>query len=31
MPVIVAEACARVIRGEAILDPSEIGIDCPAE
>jgi hypothetical protein len=31
MPVIVAEACARVTRGEAILDPSEIGIDCPAE
>jgi tripartite-type tricarboxylate transporter receptor subunit TctC len=29
MPVIVSEACARVTRGEAILDPSEIGIDCP--
>jgi tripartite-type tricarboxylate transporter receptor subunit TctC len=31
MPVIVAEACARVDRGEAVLDPSEIGIDCPSE
>jgi len=31
MPVVVAEACARVIRGEAVLDPSEIGIDCPAD
>jgi tripartite-type tricarboxylate transporter receptor subunit TctC len=31
MPVIVSEACARVTRGEAILDPSEIGIACPAE
>jgi tripartite-type tricarboxylate transporter receptor subunit TctC len=31
MPVIVSEACARVTRGEAILDPSEIGITCPAE
>ena len=29
-PVVVAEACARVTRGEAIVDPSEIGIDCPA-
>lgn len=31
MPVVIAEACARVTRGEAIVDPSEIGIDCPAE
>ena len=31
MPVVVAEACARVTRGEAVKDPSEIGIDCPAE
>ncbi|MBX2885198.1 MAG: tripartite tricarboxylate transporter substrate binding protein [Granulosicoccus sp.] len=31
MPVVISEACARVIRGEAVLDPSEIGIDCPAE
>ncbi|MBT0959147.1 tripartite tricarboxylate transporter substrate binding protein [Alphaproteobacteria bacterium KMM 3653] len=31
MPVVVAEACARVTRGEAVLDPSEIGITCPAE
>lgn len=31
MPVIIAEACARVTRGEAVLDPSEIGIDCPEE
>lgn len=30
MPVVIAEACARVTRGEAIVDPSEIGIDCPA-
>ena len=29
MPVIVAEACARVTRGEAVVDPSEFGIDCP--
>lgn len=28
MPVVVAEACARVTRGEAVVDPSEIGIDC---
>lgn len=28
MPVIVSEACARVDRGEAVVDPSEIGIDC---
>ncbi|MEM1284129.1 MAG: tripartite tricarboxylate transporter substrate binding protein [Pseudomonadota bacterium] len=28
MPVVIAEACARVTRGEAIVDPSEIGIDC---
>jgi tripartite-type tricarboxylate transporter receptor subunit TctC len=31
MPVVISEACARVTRGEAILDPSEIGIDCPAD
>ena len=29
MPVVIAEACARVTRGEAVVDPSEIGIDCP--
>lgn len=28
MPVVIAEACARVARGEAVLDPSKIGIDC---
>ncbi|HEV7372027.1 tripartite tricarboxylate transporter substrate binding protein [Arenibaculum sp.] len=28
MPIIIAEACARVERGEAVMDPSEIGIDC---
>ena len=28
MPVVIAEACARVTRNEAIVDPSEIGIDC---
>ena len=31
MPVVISEACARVTRGEAVLDPSEIGITCPAE
>lgn len=31
MPVVVSEACARVTRGEAVVDPSEIGIDCPAD
>jgi len=31
MPVVIAEACARVSRGEAVVDPSEIGITCPAE
>lgn len=31
MPVVILEACARVTRGEAVVDPSEIGIDCPAE
>ncbi|MBX2806546.1 MAG: tripartite tricarboxylate transporter substrate binding protein, partial [Hyphomicrobiales bacterium] len=31
MPVVIAEACARVTRGEAVLDPSKIGIDCPKE
>jgi tripartite-type tricarboxylate transporter receptor subunit TctC len=28
MPVVIAEACARVERNEAVVDPSEIGIDC---
>ena len=28
MPVIISEACARVTRGEAVVDPSEFGIDC---
>lgn len=28
-PVVEAEACARVTRGEAVIDPSEIGIECP--
>ncbi|MBL4813510.1 MAG: tripartite tricarboxylate transporter substrate binding protein [Rhodobacteraceae bacterium] len=28
MPVVIAEACARVTRGEAVIDPSEIGISC---
>ena len=31
MPVVIAEACARVTRGEAVVDPADIGIDCPAE
>jgi len=31
MPVVIAEACARVTRGEAVVMPSEIGIDCPAQ
>lgn len=31
MPVIVSEACSRVTRGEAVVNPSEIGITCPAE
>ena len=31
MPVVIAEACARVTRGEAVISPSEIGIDCPEE
>lgn len=31
MPVVIAEACARVTRGEAVMDPSEIGIECAAE
>ncbi|QDY71537.1 tripartite tricarboxylate transporter substrate binding protein [Qingshengfaniella alkalisoli] len=31
MPVVIAEACARVDRGEAVIDPSEIGITCPSE
>lgn len=30
MPVVIAEACARVERNEAVVDPSEIGIDCAA-
>lgn len=29
MPVIIAEACSRVTRGEAVISPSEFGIDCP--
>lgn len=28
MPVVTAEACARVTRGEAVVDPSEYGISC---
>ena len=28
MPVVIAEACARVTRNEAIVHPREIGIDC---
>ena len=28
MPVVIAEACARVTRGEAVVDPSEFGIAC---
>jgi len=28
MPVIISEACARVTRGEAVVDPSEFGINC---
>lgn len=28
MPVVIAEACARVHRGEAVVDPSEFGISC---
>jgi len=31
MPVIVSEACSRVTRGEAVVDPSTMGITCPAE
>lgn len=31
MPVVIFEACARVTRGEAVVDPSEIGIECAAE
>ncbi|WP_420349420.1 Bug family tripartite tricarboxylate transporter substrate binding protein [Pelagibius sp.] len=31
MPVVIAEACARVTRGEAVVDPSEIGIECKTE
>jgi tripartite-type tricarboxylate transporter receptor subunit TctC len=31
MPVVISEACARVTRGEAVVDPSTIGITCPAE
>lgn len=31
MPVVISEACARVTRGEAVVDPSEIGVTCPAE
>lgn len=28
MPVVTAEACARVTRGEAVVDPSEFNITC---
>ena len=28
MPVIISEACARVDRGEAVVQPSEFGINC---
>ncbi|MCP4383471.1 MAG: tripartite tricarboxylate transporter substrate binding protein, partial [Hyphomicrobiales bacterium] len=28
MPVIITEACARVARDEAVVDPSKYGIDC---
>jgi tripartite-type tricarboxylate transporter receptor subunit TctC len=28
MPVIISEACARVTRGEAVVQPSEFGINC---
>ncbi len=31
MPVVIAEACARVTRGEAVIDPADLGITCPAE
>ncbi|WMS43727.1 tripartite tricarboxylate transporter substrate binding protein [Acuticoccus sp. MNP-M23] len=31
MPVVISEACAKVSRKEAVIDPSEIGITCPAE
>jgi tripartite-type tricarboxylate transporter receptor subunit TctC len=30
-PVIISEACARVDRGEAVVQPSEFGIDCKAK
>jgi putative tricarboxylic transport membrane protein len=29
MPVVISEACARVTRGEAVVDPKTIGITCP--
>jgi len=29
MPVVISEACARVTRGEAVVDPSKLGITCP--
>lgn len=29
MPVVIGEACARVTRNEAVVDPSEFGITCP--
>jgi hypothetical protein len=28
MPVVILEACSSVARGEAVTDPSTIGIDC---
>ncbi len=30
MPAIIAQACARLDRGEAVVNPSEIGINCSA-
>lgn len=29
MPVVISEACARVTRGEAVVEPSTLGITCP--
>ena len=30
MPVVISETCARVLRGEAVISPSKIGVKCPA-
>ena len=30
IPVVILEACSSVARGEAVNDPSTIGIDCEA-